>query len=72
MLQPKCANRLIGSILNPLAGKFSENTRKNGTGAKTGAPHDWWSFYLLQYDCLKGSHMSKVVWLPNETFYSYC
>ncbi len=27
---------------------------------------------MLQYDGLKGSHMTKVVWLPNETDYSYC
>ncbi len=58
---------IIGSILNPLAGKFSEDTRKKGKGAKT--PHDWRSFYLSHYDWLKGSHMTKVVWLPNETDY---
>ncbi len=62
----------IGSILNPLAGNFSEDTRKKGKGAKTRASHDWQSFYLSQYDWLKGSHMTKVVWLPNETDYSYC
>ena len=62
----------IGSILNPSAGKFSEDTRKKGKGAKTGASHDWRSFYLSQCDWLKGSHMAKVVWLPNETDYSYC
>ncbi len=62
----------IGSILNPLAGKFSEDTRKKGKGAKTGASHDWRSFYLSQYDWLKGCHMTKAVWLPNETDYSYC
>ncbi len=62
----------IGSILNPLAGKFSEDTRKKDNGAKTGASHDWWSFYLSQYDWIKGSHMTKVVWFPNETDYSYC
>ncbi len=61
----------IGSILKPLAGKFSENTRKKGKGAKTVASHDWRSFYLSQYDWLKGSHMTKVVWLPSETDYSY-
>ena len=55
-----------------LAGNYFKDTRKKGKGAKTGAPHDWRSFYLLQYDCLKGSHMTKVVWLPNETDYSYC
>ncbi len=60
-----------GSILNPLAGKFSEDTRKKGNGAKTGASHDWRSFYLSQYDWLKANHMTKVVWLPNETDYSY-
>ena len=38
----------------------------------TGASHDWRRFYLSQYDWLKGSHMTKVVWLPNETDYSYC
>ena len=63
---------IIGSILNPLAGKFSEDTRKKGKGAKAGAPHDWRRFYMSQYDWLKGSHMTKVVWLPNETDYSYC
>ncbi len=62
----------IGSILNPLAGKVSENTRKKGKGAKTGASHDWRSSYLSQYDWLKGIHMTRVVWLPNETDYSYC
>ncbi len=40
----------IGSILNPLARKFSEDTRKKGKGAKTGASHNWQSFYLSQYD----------------------
>ena len=34
----------IGSILNPLTGKFSEDTRKKGKGTKTGASHDWRSF----------------------------
>ncbi len=65
----------IGSILNPLAGKFSEDTRKkgkHGKGAKTGAPHDWWSFCMSKYDWLKGSHMTTALWLPNETDYSYC
>ncbi len=62
----------IGSILNPLAGKFSENTRKKGKGMKPGASHDWRSSYLSQYDWLNGSHMTNVVWLPNETDYSYC
>ncbi len=52
----------IGSILNPLAGKFSEDTRKKGKGAKTGASHDWRNFYLSQYDWLKGSRMTKIVW----------
>ena len=61
----------IGSILNPLAGKCSEDTRKKGKGAKTGASHDWQSFYLSQYDWLKGSHLTKVFWVPNETDYSY-
>ncbi len=63
--------RPIGSILNPLTGKFSEDTRKKGKGAKTGSSHDWQSFYLSKYDWLKGSHMTKVVWLPNETDYPY-
>ncbi len=58
--------------MNPLAEKFSEDTRKKGKGAKTGASHDWRSLYLSQYDWLKGSHMTKVVWLLNETDYSYC
>ncbi len=62
----------IGSILNPLAGKLSEDTRKKGKGAKTGASHDWQSFYFSQYDWLKGSHMTKLFWPPNETDYSYC
>ncbi len=61
-----------GVFLNPLAGKFSEDTRKKGEGAKTMTSHDWRSFYLSQYDRLKGSHMTKVVWLPNLTDYSYC
>ncbi len=25
---------------------------------------------MAQYDWLKGSHVTKVVWLPNETDYS--
>ena len=62
----------IGSVLNPLAGKFFEDTRKKGKGAKTRASHDLRSFYLSQYYWLKGSHMSKVVWLPNENDYLYC
>ena len=45
---------IIGSILKPLAGKFSEDTRKKGKGVKTAASHDWQSFYLSQYDWLKG------------------
>ncbi len=57
----------------PLAGKkVSEDTRKKAKGAKSGASQDWRSFYLSQYDWLKGSHMTKVVWIPNETDYSYC
>ncbi len=40
----------IGSILNPLAGKRSKDTRKTGKGAKTRASRDWRSFYLSQYD----------------------
>ncbi len=63
---------LIGSILNPLAGKFPKDPRKKYKGAKTGTAHDWRSFYLSQYDWLKGSHMTKVVWLPKETDYWYC
>ncbi len=62
---------IIGSILNPLAGKFSEDTRKKCKGVKRGASHEWRSFYLSQYDGLKGSHMTKVVLLPNETD-SFC
>ena len=27
---------------------------------------------MAQYDWLKGSHMTKVVWLSKETDYSYC
>ncbi len=42
-----------------------------GKGAKTGASHDWRSFYLSQYDWLKGSHMTKVVWLLNATDSSF-
>ncbi len=64
--------KVIGSILHPLAEKFSEDTRKKGKGAKTGASHDWPNFYLSQYDWLKDSHMTNVVWLPNKTDYSYC
>ncbi len=48
--------------LKPLgAKKNSEDTRKKGKGAKTGASHDWWSFYLSQYEWLNGNHMTKVV-----------
>ncbi len=65
-------NHLIGSILNPLEWKFSDHTRKKGKDAKTGASHYWRSFYLSQYDWLKGSHMTKVLWLPNEIDYAYC
>ncbi len=43
-----------------------------GKVAKTGTSHDWRSFYLSQYDWLRGSHMTKVVWLASETDYSYC
>ncbi len=56
----------------PLGGKISEDTRKKDKGTKTGASHDWRSVYLSQYDWLKGSLMTKVGWLPNETDYSYC
>ncbi len=56
-----------GSILNALAGKFSEDTRKKRKGAKIGTPRDWRSFYMAQYDWLKGNNMTKVVWLPNES-----
>ncbi len=55
-----------------MVGKFSKGTQKKGQGAKIGASHDWRSFYLSQYNWLKGSHMTKVVWLPNETDYSDC
>ncbi len=57
------AVHVIGSILNlfKLAGKISQDTRKNGKGAKTGASDDWRSFYLSPYDWQKGSHMTKVV-----------
>ncbi len=65
-------NLWIGSILKRLAGKFSEYTRKKGKGAKTGTSHDWRGFYLSQYDWLKDSYMTKVVWLPNETDYLHC
>ncbi len=61
-----------GSILNALAGKYSKDTWKKGKGTKAAASHDWQNFYLSQYDWLKGSHMTKVVWLPNKTDYSYC
>ena len=27
---------------------------------------------MLQYNWLNGSHMTKVLWLPNETDASYC
>ncbi len=57
--------------LNPLAGKFSEDTRKKDKGTKTGTSHDSRSFYLSQYDWLKGRHITEVVWLPNGTDYSY-
>ena len=50
----------IGSILNPLVRKFSEDTRKKGKGAETGASQDWRSFYLSHMIGLKGSHMTKV------------
>ncbi len=63
----------IGSILNPLAGKISEDTRKKAKVAKTGASHDWWSFYLSQYDWLKGSQSyDQGSLVLNETEYSYC
>ncbi len=62
----------IGSNLNLLVGKFSEDTRTKGKGAKTGACRDRRSFYLPQYDWLKVSHMASVVWPPNESLYSIC
>ena len=65
-------HRLNREYFKPLGGKIFEDTRKKGKGAKTGASNDWRSFYLSQYDWLKGSHMTKVVWPPNETDYSYC
>ncbi len=55
----------------PPGGKISDDTRNKGKGAKSGASHDWQSFYLSQYDWLKGSHLTKVFWVPNETDYSY-
>ena len=89
-----CCKPRIGSILNPLAGKFSEDTRTKGKGANLttlGTPRQFsgktsmlciaktteefrmisrlaelLSVCLSQYDWLKGSHMTKVVWLPNE------
>ncbi len=33
-IPPSCKHCGIGSILNPLAGKFSEETRKKGKGVK--------------------------------------
>ncbi len=69
----KTVKRRNREYFEPLAGKFSKDTRKNhGKGAKTGTSHNWRGFYLSQYDWLKGSHMTKVVWLPNEIDYSYC
>ncbi len=62
MKRQRTASVVIRSILNSLAGKFSEDTRKKGNkGAKTGTSHDWRGFYLSQNDWLKGSHMTKVV-----------
>ena len=61
--------------LNPLEGKMPKIPEKRVKARKTGAPEDWRSFYhvyMLQNDWLKGSHMTKVVWLSNETDYSYC
>ncbi len=66
---PVPASIIIGSILSPLVRKFFEDTRKKGKGAKTGASHDWRSFYLSQYDWLKGNPNKG---LPNVTNYSYC
>ncbi len=56
----------IGSILNPLAGNFLKIPERR-VEARKQASDDWRSFYLSQYNWLKGSHMIKVVWLPNET-----
>ena len=61
MLRTCIDGAAIGSILNPLAGKFYEDTQKKGTGAKTGTPHDWRSLYMSQYDWLKGSYLTKVI-----------
>ncbi len=36
---PNCELKAIGSILNPLAGKFSEDNRKKGKGA-VWLPHE--------------------------------
>ncbi len=58
--------KLNSEYFKPLAGKFSEDTRKKGKGAKTGASDNWRSYYLSQYDWLKGSHMTKVLSLASE------
>ncbi len=71
-LSGNCHISWIGSILNPLAGKFSEDTQKKGKVTKTGASHDWWSLLFVAIWLAKGSQMTKVVWLSNETDYSYC
>ncbi len=62
----------IGSILNPLAGKFSKDTGKKGKGAKQGHLTIGRPFICRNNDWLKGSYMTRVAWLPNETDYSYC
>ncbi len=52
---------VIGSILNPLTGKFSEERVKV---QRQGHLTIGIANYLSQYDWLKGSRMTKVVWLP--------
>ncbi len=43
---PGARRKELGSILNPLAEQFFEDTRKKCKGTKTGASHHWRSFYL--------------------------
>ncbi len=72
VFKPVTDSRSVGSILNPLAEKFSGDARKKGKGAKTGISRFVGLLFVAIWFAIKGSHMTKVVWLPNETYYSYC
>ncbi len=57
----------------PFGGKILQIYPKRVKARKQGHLPIGGAFYLLQYDWLKGSHMTKVkvLCLPHETDYSY-